>query len=72
MSAAPPAYRQHGYILIYAMAVLLFLVATLTGAAYALRLNAQENHQQHVGSPQASLLCSQGSWNVAGVRTLAA
>ena len=46
MSAAPPAYRQHGYILIYAMAVLLFLVATLTGAAYALRLNAQENHQQ--------------------------
>lgn len=38
--------RQRGYILIYALTILLFLVGTVTGAAYALRLNAQQSHQQ--------------------------
>ena len=38
--------RQRGYILIYALTILLFLVGTVTGAAYALRLNAQEAYQQ--------------------------
>lgn len=38
--------RQCGYVLIYALTVLLFLVGTVTGAAYALRLNAQEAYQQ--------------------------
>jgi len=33
---------QRGYILIYALAVLLFLVGTITGAAYGLRVDAQE------------------------------
>jgi len=37
---------QRGYILIYALTILLFLVGTVTGAAYALRLNAQETYQQ--------------------------
>ena len=40
------ARRQRGYILIYALTILLFLVGTVTGAAYALRLNAQEAYQQ--------------------------
>ena len=46
MMATLSGCRQRGYILIYVMAILLFLVATVTGAAYALRLNAQESHQQ--------------------------
>ena len=33
---------QRGYILIYALAVLLFLVGTVTGAAYGLRVDARE------------------------------
>ncbi|OGA49733.1 MAG: hypothetical protein A3G25_05335 [Betaproteobacteria bacterium RIFCSPLOWO2_12_FULL_63_13] len=37
---------QRGYILIFVLAILLFLVGTVTGAAYALRLGAQEGHQQ--------------------------
>lgn len=37
---------QRGYILIYALAVLLFLTGTVTGAAYALRLGARETQQQ--------------------------
>jgi len=44
--AARHTRRQHGYILIYALTILLFLVGTVTGAAYALRLNAQEAYQQ--------------------------
>jgi hypothetical protein len=38
--------RQRGYILIYAVTILLFLVGTVTGAAYTLRLNAKETYQQ--------------------------
>jgi hypothetical protein len=38
--------RQRGYILIYAVTILLFLVGTVTGAAYTLRLNARETYQQ--------------------------
>jgi hypothetical protein len=37
---------QRGYILIYALAVLLFLVGTVTGAAYGLRVDAQEITQR--------------------------
>ena len=36
---------QRGYILIFVLAILLFLVGSVTGAAYALRLGAQEDHQ---------------------------
>lgn len=38
--------RQRGYILIYVLTILLFLVGTVTGAAYSLRLDAQEAYQQ--------------------------
>ena len=40
------AGAERGYILIFALAVLLFLVGTVTGAAYALRLDAAEVARQ--------------------------
>jgi hypothetical protein len=38
--------QQRGFVLIYALTVLLFLVGTVTGAAYALRLNSSAIYQQ--------------------------
>lgn len=46
MMRVPDAGPQRGYILIYAVTVLLFLVGTVTGAAYGLRMDAQETARQ--------------------------